>query len=44
MTNHVKKGKQRSSVNQYGDSPNSSRAKSDKMERSHQLRQQQGND
>ena len=44
MTNHVNKGKQKSSVRQSGNAFDSDRAKSEKMERHHQLRQQREND
>ncbi|MEH7458757.1 MULTISPECIES: hypothetical protein [Bacillus] len=40
MTNHVNKGAQKSSVNQFGHDPNSAHEKSEKMERYHKAYQQ----
>ncbi|WP_281172438.1 hypothetical protein [Ectobacillus panaciterrae] len=38
MTNHVNKGKQKSSVDQFGQTPESDYGKSKKMEMHHKLR------
>lgn len=40
MTNHVNKGVQKSSVNQFGHDPNSAHEKSAKMERLHKTHQE----
>ncbi|ACK97224.1 MULTISPECIES: hypothetical protein [Bacillus] len=40
MTNHVNKGAQKSSVNQFGHDPNSAHEKSAKMERFHKAHQE----
>lgn len=40
MTNHVNKGAQKSSVNQFGHDPNSAHEKSAKMERLHKTHQE----
>ncbi len=40
MTNHVNKGAQKSSVNQFGHDPNSAHEKSAKMEHFHKVHQE----
>ncbi|MEB9541905.1 hypothetical protein P4I87_29640 [Bacillus cereus] len=40
MTNHVNKGAQKSSVNQFGHDPNSAHEKSAKMEHFHKTHQE----